>query len=149
MPASGCLFPRATQAGWVGACEVMLAPLVERMQVQLLRETYLQADETRLPVLAPGTGRTRTGYLWVYRTGPWSALQAVVFEYAPGRGQSWPKAFLAGFKGVLQSDGYAGYHGVLAQTGIIEAGCWSHVRRKFFDVFKATRSPLAASSSAR
>ncbi len=141
--------PRATQAGWVGACEVLLAPLVERMRVHLLRETYLQADETRLPVLAPGTGRTRTGYLWVYRTGPWSALQAVVFEYAPGRGQSWPQAFLAGFQGVLQIDGYAGYHGVLAQTGIIEAGCWSHVRRKFFDVFKVTRSPLAAEALRR
>lgn len=145
----GVFIPRSTQAGWVGACEVLLEPLVERMRVHLLRETYLQADETRLPVLAPGTGKTRTGYLWVYRTGPWSALQAVVFDYAEGRGQTWPKAFLEDFQGTLQIDGYAGYNGVLAREKIVEAGCWSHVRREFYDVFKATRSPVAAEALQR
>ena len=74
----GVFIPRSTQAGWVGASEVLLEPLVERLRVHLLAETYLQADETRLPVLAPGTGKTRTGYLWVYRTGSWSS--------APGGG---------------------------------------------------------------
>ena len=145
----GVFIPRSTQAGWVGASEVLLEPLVERLRVHMLAETYLQADETRLPVLAPGTGKTRTGYLWVYRTGPWSPLQAVVFDYAEGRGQTWPKAFLAGFKGTLQIDGYAGYNAVLAWKDIVEAGCWAHVRRAFYDVFKATRSPVAAEALRR
>jgi hypothetical protein len=104
----GVFIPRSTQAGWVGASEVLLEPLVERLRVHILAETYLQADETRLPALAPGTGKTRTGYLWVYRSGPWSALQAVVFDFAEGRGQTWPKAFLEDFTGILQIDGYAG-----------------------------------------
>ena len=145
----GVFIPRATQAGWIGACEVLLEPLVARLRGHLLRETYLQANETRLPVLAPGAGKTRTGYLWVYRTGPWSAVQAVVFDYAEGRGQTWPKAFLEGFQGILQIDGYAGYHAVLTQDGIVEAGCWAHVRRGFYDVFKATRSPVAAEALRR
>jgi transposase len=145
----GVFIPRSTQAGWVGAAEVLLEPLVDRLQAYLLRETYLQADETRLPVLAPGTGKTHTGYLWVYRTGPWSPLQAVVFDYAPGRGQTWPKAFLDGFQGTLQIDGYAGYNAVVARDDIIEAGCWAHVRREFYDVFKATRSPVAAEALRR
>lgn len=145
----GVFIPRSTQAGWVGASEVLLEPLVERLRVHMLAETYLQADETRLPVLAPGTGKTRTGYLWVYRTGLWSPLQAVVFDYAEGRGQTWPKAFLAGFKGTLQIDGYAGYNAVLAWKDIVEAGCWAHVRRAFYDVFKATRSPVAAEALRR
>lgn len=145
----GVFLPRSTQAGWVGACEVLLEPLVARLRAHVLAESYLQADETRLPVLAPGTGKTHTGYLWVYRTGPWSPLQAVVFDYAQGRGQTWPTAFLESFKGTLQIDGYAGYHGVLVREEIVEAGCWSHVRRGFYEVFKATRSPLAAQALRR
>ncbi|WP_086134639.1 IS66 family transposase [Methylocaldum sp. SAD2] len=145
----GVFIPRSTQAGWVGACEVLLEPLVERLRDPILGESYLQADETRLPVLAPGTGKTRTGYLWVYRTGPWSPLQAVVFDYAQSRGQTWPKDFLEDFKGTLQIDGYAGYNGVLAREAIVEAGCWAYCRRAFFDVFKATRSPLAAEALRR
>jgi transposase len=145
----GVFLPGSTQAGWIGACEVLLEPLVERLRVHVLAETYLQADETRLPVLAPGTGKTRTGILWVYRSGPWSPLQAVVFDYAEGRGQTWPKAFLDGFTGTLQIDGYAGYNAVLAQDGVVEAGCWAHVRREFYDVFKATRSPMAAEALRR
>jgi transposase len=140
----GVFIPRSTQAGWVGACEVLLEPLVERLRDHILAESYLQADETRLPVLAPGAGQTHTGYLWVYRTGPWSPLQAVVFDYAQGRGQTWPKGFLEDFKGTLQIDGYAGYNAVLARDEIVEAGCWAHCRRTFYDVFKATRSRLAA-----
>jgi len=145
----GVFIPRSTQAGWVGASEVLLEPLVERLREYLLAESYLQADETRLPVLAPGTGKTHTGYLWVYRTGPWSALRAVVFDYAQGRGQTWPTAFLESFEGTLQIDGYAGYNGVLAREESLEAGCWAPCRRAFFDVFKATRSPVAAEALRR
>ena len=139
----GVFLPRSTQAGWVGHCEVLLEPLGARLRESLLSEPYLQADETTVPVLAPGTGKTHTGYLWVYRTGPWAARQAVVFNYADSRGKRWPTRFLADFQGTLQVDGYVGYNDVLKRKDIREAGCWSHARRKFFDVFKATRSPTA------
>ena len=139
----GVFLPRSTQAGWVGSCEVLLEPLGLRLREHLLAEPYLQADETTVPVLAPGTGKTHTGYLWVYRTGPFSALQAVVFDYADNRGKTWPTAFLRAFQGILQVDGYAGYNDVLKREDITEVGCWAHCRRKFFDVFKTTRSPTA------
>jgi transposase len=139
----GVFLPRSTQAGWVGHCEVVLEPLGLRLRELLLNEAYLQADETTVPVLAPGTGKTHTGYLWVYRSGPLGPLQAVVFDYADSRGKCWPTRFLEDFQGTLQVDGYAGYNEVLKRKDILEAGCWSHVRRKFFDVFKATRSPTA------
>ena len=139
----GVSIPRSTQAGWVGQSGVSLEPLVAAMRRVILQESYLQADETPVPVLAPGTGKTKTGYLWVYRTGPWSPLQAVVFEYAETRGQQWPTAFLEDFTGILQVDGYSGYNQVLGRKDILEAGCAAHARRKFHDVFKATRSPTA------
>jgi transposase len=139
----GVFLPRSTQAGWVGFCEVLLEPLGLRLRERLLTEPYLQADETTVPVLAPGTGKTHTGYLWVYRSGPFGARQAVVFDYADSRGNIWPTRFLEDFKGTLQVDGYAGYNEVFKREDILEAGCWSHARRKFFDVFKATRSPTA------
>lgn len=130
-------------AGWIGEIEVLLEPLVDRMRESLIAEPYLQADETTVPVLDPGCGKTRTGYLWAYRSGPWSALQAVVFDFQPNRGAQAPKAFLQGFAGTLQVDGYAGY-GEMLQTGtVIEAGCFAHARRKFFEVHEATKSPLA------
>jgi transposase len=139
----GVFLPRSTQVSWIGACEVALEPLVLRLREILLAEPYLQADETTVPVLAPGTGKTHTGYLWVYRSGPWSSLQVVLFDYADSRAKRWPTQFLADFEGILQVDGYAGYNDVLQRKAIIEAGCWSHARRKFFDVLKATRSPTA------
>jgi len=139
----GVFLPRSTQAGWVGACEALLEPLVDRLKAHILAEPYLQADETTVPVLAPGTGKTHTGYLWAYRTGPFAAIQAVVFDYADSRGKTWPTAFLQEFRGILQVDGYAGYNDVLKREAITEAGCWAHSRRKFFEVFKATGSPVA------
>lgn len=139
----GVFLPRSTQAGWVGHCELVLEPLGLRLRELLLNEAYLQADETTVPVLAPGTGKTHTGYLWVYRSGPLGTRQAVVFDYADSRSKRWPTRFLEDFQGTLQVDGYAGYNEVLKRKDIREAGCWSHARRKFFDVFKATRSPTA------
>ena len=139
----GVHIPRSTQAGWIGQYGVLLEPLVAAIRQAILSESYLQADETPVPVLAPGTGKTKTGYLWAYRTGPWSPIQAVVFDYAETRGQQWPTAFLKDFTGILQVDGHSGYYKVLNRKDILEAGCLAHARRKFHDVFKATRSPMA------
>jgi transposase len=139
----GVQLPRSTMAGWIGELEVSLEPLVAVLHGELLGERYLQADETTVPVLAPGTGRTATGYLWAYRSGPWSERQAVVFDFQPTRGRQWPQQFLYGFAGVLQVDGYAGYHEVFESGKVIEAGCAAHARRKFYEVHEQTKSPLA------
>lgn len=139
----GVELSRSTMAGWIGQLEVLLEPVVDRMHEELIEERYLQADETPVPVLDPGNGRTATGYLWAYRSGPWSERQAVVFDFQADRGKRWPIQFLKGFAGTLQVDGYAGYNEVMQSASVIEAACMAHVRRNFYDVHQATKSPLA------
>jgi transposase len=139
----GMPIPRSTMAGWFGELEVLMEPLVGRLIEKITAERLLHTDETPVPVLDPGAGKTATGYLWAYRTGPWSALQAVAYDFAMSRAAQAPKAFLAPFTGTLLVDGYAGYNEVLARPGMIEAGCLAHARRYFHEVFEATRSPIA------
>jgi transposase len=112
----------------------------------------LHADDTPVPVLDPGRGRTKTGRLWVYlrddrpHAGP--APPAVLYRYGPDRKGEHPRAHLACFRGLLQADGYAGFDDLYeAKKGqppaVVEVACWAHVRRKFYDVHQATRSPMA------
>jgi transposase len=145
----GVELARSTMAGWLGGAELWLEALVERLHAQMIGEAYLQADETPVPVLAPGNGRTKTAYLWAYRSGPWSELQAVVFDFQTSRGGQHPKAFLQGFAGTLQVDGYAGYNTVFAEGKVIEARCVAHARRHFYEVYQATHSPIAAQGLAQ
>jgi transposase len=142
----GMPIPRSTMAGWFGELEVLLEPLVGRMVELLLAEAILHADETPVPVLDPGAGKTATGYLWAYRSGPWSRLQAVAFQFAMNRGAEHPNRFLAPFGGTLVVDGYSGYNGVLRRPNIIEAGCMAHARRPFYEIAEATGSPIAQSA---
>ena len=104
------------------------------------------------PVLDPGRGRTKTGQLWAYARDdrPWSgtAPPAVAYVYAPGRGSEHPLAHLQGFAGVLQVDGYAAY-GVLTKQGVTLAYCWSHCRRRFYELAAGGRAPVAAAALAR
>lgn len=139
----GVELSRSSMAGWIGALEVLLAPLVEQMHAELLGERYLQADETPVRVLAPGTGRTATGYLGAYRSGPWSERQAVVFDFRSDRSKEGPNRFLKGFRGTLQVDGYAGYNDVIQSEKVVDVACMAHVRRHFYDLSQATKSPLA------
>lgn len=139
----GVALPRSTMAGWFGELEVLLEPAVEHMRSRLLGEPVLHADETPVPVLDPGAGKTATGYLWAYRSGPWSERQAVVFDFAMSRGREAPNRFLEPFRGTLVVDGYAGYGEVLRKPDVTEAACWAHARRQFFEVWQATKSPAA------
>ena len=139
----GMPIPRSTMAGWFGELEVLLEPLVGRMSELLLAEAILHVDETPVPVLDPGAGKTATGYLWAYRSGPWSGLQAVAFQFAMSRSAEHPNRFLAPFVGTLVVDGYSGYNGVLRRANIIEAGCMAHARRPFYEIAQATGSPIA------
>ncbi len=104
---------RSTLAHWVGFAAYELAPLHERLVANLKASNKLFADETRCPVLDPGRGKTKTGYLWAIARDdrPWGSSDppAVAYIYAPGRGAEHAVRHLAGFAGVLQFDGYAGY----------------------------------------
>src|SRR5438874_7903694 len=106
------------------------------------------ADDTPIPVLDPGRGRTRTARLWVYTRDdrPWGGPDppAAVYFYSPDRKAERPASHLEGFRGVLQVDGYAGFERLTARGDIVLAACWAHTRRKFFDVHEATGSPIAA-----
>ncbi len=97
----GVAIPRSTMAGWFGELEVLLDPLVGRIIETLIAERLLHADEIPVPVLDPGAGKTATGYLWAYRSGPWSTLQTVAFDFAMSRASQWPTRFLKPFTGTM------------------------------------------------
>src|SRR5439155_12380584 len=105
------------------------------------------------PVLDPGRGRTKTGQLWAYARDdrPWGGSDppGVAYVYAPDRKAERPITHLAGFKGILQVDGYGGYR-VLAERGDVQlAFCWSHVRRRFYELAAAGPAPIASEALER
>src|SRR4029079_17772400 len=138
---------RSTLADWVGQAAFHLRPLHERLLGKLRQRPKLFADETTMPVLDPGRGRTKTGQLWAYAADdrPWGGADppGVAYVYAPDRKADRPIAHLAGFKGILQVDGYAGY-GKLAERGDVQlAFCWSHMRRHFYELATPGPAPIA------
>ena len=144
---SGLELHRSTLAGWVGKAAFHLKPVVDRLASELKRSGKLFMDETRAPVLDPGRGRTKTGWLWVLARDDrsWGGPDppGVVYFYAPGRGGEHAERFLKGFKGILQVDGYSGYNR-LDGPDVRRAYCWGHARRKVHNVFESTGSKVAA-----
>lgn len=140
---------RSTLAGWVGKAAFHLRPVVERLTWHLKRSGHLFMDETPAPVLDPGRGRTKTGYLWALARDQrgWAGPDppGVVFFYAPGRGGCYARDFLEGFKGYLHVDGYAGYNVVAApNSGVVRCFCMAHARRKLREIHDSHHSPVAA-----
>lgn len=138
---------RSTLGDWVGATSALLAPLVEALRKDVMASDVLHGDDTPVPVLAPGTGKTKTGRLWTYvrdeRPHGGQRPPAAAFFYAPDRKGERPRDHLKSFNGVLHADGYAGFNALYETGRITEAACWAHVRRKFYDVHVANGSPLA------
>lgn len=147
----GINLDRSTLADWVGRAAWWLTPLRDHLLADLRRSTKLFADETTAPVLDPGRGRTKTGQLWAYARDdrPWGGSDppAVAYVYAPDRKGERPREHLAGFTGVLQVDGYAGYNALGRSNQVQLAYCWSHVRRGFFEL--AASGPVAAEALVR
>ena len=118
---------RDVLASWLGTAAAEIRPVVARLREILLGSARLFADETTMPVLEPGRGRTKTGYAWAIARDdrPWggAAPPAVVFHYAPGRGAQHAQALLAGYRGILQCDGYVAYKGLAAPADVILAFC--------------------------
>ncbi len=143
---AGIELDRSTLADWVGQTARLMRPLVEAVGTYVMSAERVHTDDTTVPVLDPGRGKTKTGRLWCYARDdqPFGgeAAPAVLYCYSPDRKGEHPRQHLAGFRGILQADGYAGYAG-LYDRGVTEAVCWAHARRKFFDVQARTQSPLA------
>ena len=144
---SGIDLERSTLADWVGGAYELLAPLVESLAEHVLAGTHLHADDTPYPVLAPGTGKTKIARIWTYvrdeRSWGSETPPTVLFRYTPDRKGIHPRTHLREFIGALHADGYAGFDRLFETGRIHEIACWAHARRKFFDLFEATQSPIA------
>jgi len=145
---AGVHTPRSTLSSWGGAGGAALEPLGDALQRFVLGAPVLHVDETTVPLLDPGRGKTKTAYIWAYARGEFDAQQAVVYEFCTGRGAQFPLAFLGGqgppqarpaWAGTLVRDQYAGYDAVLDARvfpGRTAAGCVAHARRKFEELTK-------------
>ena len=160
---AGVPIDRSTLSHWVGAACALVSPLVQAIRRYVLGGEQLHADDTPLPVLDPGRGRTKTGYLWTYVRDerPWGSTSApaVWFEYSPNRKGEHPRRHLRDFRGVVHSDAYSGLNEVFgyvaSNTGtnrsearagpprLTRSLCWAHVRRKLYDLHVALNSPIA------
>lgn len=139
----------STLADWVGACAATLEPIVKEIGKHVLAAERIHADDTTVPVLAKN--KCTTGRLWAYVRddapfgGP--AAPAALFHYAPNRGGEHPERHLATYSGLMQADAYSGYNGLYIagrKPGpIVEAACWAHGRRKFFELAELQKAPVA------
>jgi transposase len=157
---SGVDVDRGQLAEWLGHLAWLLKPLGELIARHVMAGRVIHADDTPVPVLAPGAGRTKTGRQWVYlrdeRPHGSTAPPAVLYRYTPDRKGEHCRAQLASFSGWLHADGYAGFGKLYEIAGastsplplagpprVAEVACWAHVRRGFFDEAKGSGSPIA------
>ena len=121
---------RQTMSNWMIRCsKEWLEPIYAELKKQLLSQDIIHADETTLQVLKePGKAAQTDSFMWLYRSGKEEKNPVILYEYRDNRRQENPAEFLKGFKGYLQTDGYAGYNSV---EDVIHVGCWAHARRKF------------------
>jgi transposase len=151
----GVVLDRSTLAHWTGSAAELLKPLHARLLEKLKGSGKLFADETRAPVLDPGRGRTKIGQLWAYARDdrPWGGPEppGVAFVYAGDRATSSPAQHLAGYRGVLQTDGYGAYKALAKQGAVELAFCWTHARRYFHKLLEKdpAKTPIAAETVAR
>ena len=138
---------RSTLADSVGRSTALLEPLSEAIGRHVMAGAAIHADDTPVNVLAPGTGRTKTGRMWVYvrdeRDWLGDPYPAAVYHFTPDRKGRWPKDHLKDYSGWLHADGYAGFEELYRSNRIKEVACLAHIRRKFFDIHKAQGSGIA------
>src|SRR5487761_835629 len=154
--AQGLDIKRAILAFWVGYAAAELKPLYLRLRELVLAAGKIAVDETVVPVLDPGRGRTKKGYFWAIARDdrPWGGPDppAVAFTYASGRGAVHGLKLLEHYRGIVQCDGYAAYKAIAeaAPGGAITlAFCWAHLRRRFFDIAKDGNAPIASEALER
>jgi transposase len=133
----GIELSRSTMADWMYQSSELLKPVINKLKEYVFSANHLHGDDTPVKVLAPGTGKTKVGRIWTYvldgRAHGASSFPAVCYYYSPDRKGERPLEHLRGFSGILHTDAYSGYNGVYA-NGVTKAGCWAHVRRKFYEI---------------
>ena len=138
MAAQGIDIDRSTLAGWTGQGAALLDPIVARIREMVLSASKLHTDDTPVPMLDPGSGKTKTARLWVHaiddRAHGGLAKPAVWFAFTTDRRAEHPKSMLKDFRGHLQADAYPGYDDLYRTGRIVEVACWGHARRKIFDL---------------
>jgi transposase len=144
---------RATMAEWIGMMAQLVDPLAEEIRKHIGRGVAIHADDTPLPVLEPGRGRTRVGRLWtmVRDERPWGSTvpPAAFYRYSPDRKAEHAKALLEDCGGFLHADAYAGFnqlykqHSITGKPQFLEVACWAHARRKIYEVYAQGGSPTA------
>jgi transposase len=139
----------STLADWVGACAAALEPLLAELRSHVLAAERLHVDDTTVKVLAKM--KTRTGRLWVYvrddRPFAGQGPPAALYDYSRSRHGEYPRKVLADWSGVMQADAFSGYNALYEKgrepAPVIEAACWAHGRRDFFDLAKLAKAPIA------
>ena len=145
---SGVHIARSSMAQWIGVCGVRLTPLADALKKFVLGHAVVHVDETPVALLAPGRGKTKRAYVWVYRTTNFVAQRAVLFDFCASRGGEHPQRVLQGFSGTLVTDDFSGYHRLQAQGCITGALCMAHARRKLFEAHKLNGSQIAGEAVA-
>ena len=142
----GIELSESTVGDVVGGAHQLLRPLMDALQRYVFAAPKLHADDTPIDVLAPGNGKTKQGRLWVYtrddRPAGDPTAPAVWFRYSPDRKGIHPQSHLKDYAGILQADAYAGYNPIYDSGQVLEAACWAHARRKFYDIQKVAFSRL-------
>ncbi len=142
----GVELSESTVGDVVGGAHQLLRPLMDALQRYVFSASKLHADDTPIDVLTPGNGKTKQGRIWVYtrddRPAGDTAAPAVWFRYSPDRKGIHPQVHLKDYAGVLQADAYAGYNPIYESGRVLEAACWAHARRKFYDIHAAQPTPI-------
>ena len=143
----GVSLDRSTLADWVARSAALLAPLADAIGRHVMAGAAIHADDTPVNVLAPGTGKTKTGRLWVYlrdeRDWAGDNHPAAFYKFTPDRKGRWPREHLKDFTGWLHADGYAGFEDLYRRGQVKEVACLAHIRRKFFDIHVAQGSGIS------
>ena len=143
---SGVELSESTVGDWIGGVHVLLTSLMAALRQYVFAAQKLHADDTPISVLAPGNGKTKQGRLWVYarddRPAGSTDAPAVWFRYSPDRRGIHPQTHLKDFEGILQADAFPGYDLIYQSGRVIEAGCWAHLRRKFYDIHVVRPTPI-------
>lgn len=137
----GIEIPRDSLNHWTLGSLELLRPVADAVHAETLRETYLQADETPIRQLAPGTGKTKKGYLWIIN----APHRSVSYRWHESRGKTaLVETIGSDWKGILQRDGYGVYDSYCKESSsTTSAGCMAHIRRKFVEALDAGESRAA------
>ena len=136
----GVMLERSTLCDWVGSAARLLTPLARAVGNYVLQAQKIHSDDTPTRALGGGKGKAHLGRLWAYvrddRASADTATPAVWFQYSANRKGEHPGAHLRGYSGILQVDAFAGYNACFEDGRILEAACWAHARRKYFEIHK-------------